>query len=248
MQPMKRWKGFTLIELMVVVAIIAVLAAILFPVFAQTLEKARQTNCASNLRQIGQALSMYANDFDNTLPKVGIWGIDAVRGVQRVIPWYETMRTYIQNDELMQCPSHPITPRDPATRLLRVGYGYLFPNYGWLDNPSWPSVRLSAIKWPAETLIMADTGLVLNPNAAPDEWLEDRVIDRNFWYSYTPDAGVLYWTDPQRCVNRHNAFANALYADWHVKAVKVSSFGYQFNRNDRRAQWNPTRIGTLEQQ
>lgn len=61
-------KGFTLIELLVVIAIIALLAAVLFPVFAQAREKARQTVCASNLRQIGTAFLMYSQDYDELLP------------------------------------------------------------------------------------------------------------------------------------------------------------------------------------
>jgi prepilin-type N-terminal cleavage/methylation domain-containing protein/prepilin-type processing-associated H-X9-DG protein len=61
-------KAFTLIELLVVIAIIAILAAILFPVFAQAREKARAVACISNLKQLGTAAMMYAQDFDEVFP------------------------------------------------------------------------------------------------------------------------------------------------------------------------------------
>ena len=66
-------RGFTLIELLVVIAIIAILAAILFPVFARVREKANQTSCLNNQRQLAIALMMYANDNDETLPLPDKW-------------------------------------------------------------------------------------------------------------------------------------------------------------------------------
>ena len=70
----QRSEGFTLIELLVVIAIIAILAAILFPVFARAREKARQTACLSNLKQIGTGFAMYTQDYDDSYP---VWNANA---------------------------------------------------------------------------------------------------------------------------------------------------------------------------
>jgi prepilin-type N-terminal cleavage/methylation domain-containing protein len=72
-----RKNAFTLIELLVVIAIIAILAAILFPVFAQAKAAAKKAACVSNIRQIGMAGLMYANDYDDLGPCAAIGGADA---------------------------------------------------------------------------------------------------------------------------------------------------------------------------
>ncbi len=102
-------KGFTLIELLVVIAIIAILAAILFPVFARAREKARQSNCLSNLKQLGLAALMYAQDYDEQLPYDdldynGSGDENAGDGT-----WRGMLRPYCKNVQMFFCPSKKIT-------------------------------------------------------------------------------------------------------------------------------------------
>src|ERR671933_2119510 len=83
--------GFTLIELLVVIAIIAILAAILFPVFAKARAKARQATCLSNLKQLGTAFMMYAQDYDETYP-MSNYGLSS--GVNR--SWQYLVDPYVK--------------------------------------------------------------------------------------------------------------------------------------------------------
>ena len=98
-------QGFTLIELLVVIAIIAILAAILFPVFAQVREKARQTACLSNLRQIGLGLSMYVQDNDERFPGALQPNPTINGGTDQREPLDRQLDPYVKNDKLWFCPS-----------------------------------------------------------------------------------------------------------------------------------------------
>lgn len=118
-------QGFTLIELLVVIAIIAILASILFPVFARAREKARTTNCASNLKQLALAMLMYSEDYDETLPlSVNGSGGDGVYGGW---VWYDifpvpssgsfdvtkgALFPYVKNSQVYICPSDRIQKGD----------------------------------------------------------------------------------------------------------------------------------------
>jgi prepilin-type N-terminal cleavage/methylation domain-containing protein/prepilin-type processing-associated H-X9-DG protein len=102
-------KGFTLIELLVVIAIIAILAAILFPVFARAREKARQTSCLSNIKELSLAMQMYAADYDGKIIAhcMGCGGTQDITphqgdgGAQALSYYYP----YIKNEQVYQCPS-----------------------------------------------------------------------------------------------------------------------------------------------
>ena len=118
--------GFTLIELLIVIAIIAILAAILFPVLAQAQEKARQTACLSNLKQLGIAAHMYEEDYDGALYHhhegfvlddgtqldVLPGSVDGCKGggqgnSNAEKPWAIFFQPYMKNRQMLFCPSDP---------------------------------------------------------------------------------------------------------------------------------------------
>lgn len=102
---MKR-NGFTLIELLVVIAIIAILAAILFPVFAQAREKAKQSACLSNVKQIGMAMRLYADDFDNNYVSVYDWTQDVTGdGKLDNVCWANKILPYAKSRSIFACPA-----------------------------------------------------------------------------------------------------------------------------------------------
>ncbi|MFO7946074.1 MAG: prepilin-type N-terminal cleavage/methylation domain-containing protein [Armatimonadota bacterium] len=184
-------KGFTLIELLVVIAIIAILAAILFPVFARAREKARQSSCLSNVKQIMLSLLMYAQDNDEVLvptrsrsPESG-WMV-----------WTNPTEPYRKNNQILTCPSSD-------------GHGWGSCDYGlnrviFRETSYGASGRkMAEIDYPAETLAMADSSTT---GDTADGW--------TYSYSYGLDPTPV----PHKFIpSRHNGGANFGFVDGHAK-------------------------------
>ena len=117
-------KGFTLSELLVVIAVVALLAAMLFPVFAQAREKARQTVCISHLKQLAAAMLLYSEDYDQLFPPVLALQPDE----PRIFPmtWMARLEPYLRNEAVFICPSsgHLCTDWQTSRDLLQ---NYSFP-------------------------------------------------------------------------------------------------------------------------
>ncbi len=121
--------GFTLIELLVVIAIIAILAAILFPVFAQARESARSISCLSNMKQMGLALRMYGQDYDETYPNIRLYINPNVGCCNEDLTWKNVIMPYVKNKGVFACPSNKSVTFTPGnkTTLNQNGQGE-----GWL--------------------------------------------------------------------------------------------------------------------
>lgn len=227
---MRRTPAFTLIELLVVVALIALLAALLFPVFAQAREKARQTGCLSNLRQIGLAARMYATDYDGMFPlynydSLTYWvggrdlpgqPLDKGRGL---------LFPYLRSGALQQCPSYA-----GAANLGGTGYGYnrVLAGDRW-EPPLWGLLAPAAdaeIARPAECIAFGDAGNRYDAAAsAPEETggnpgavQETILLEPPSDWCY-PGYGCTSSED-----FRHQGGANFVFVDGHARPVRRAAF------------------------
>jgi prepilin-type N-terminal cleavage/methylation domain-containing protein len=224
-------RGFTLIELLVVISIIAILAAILFPVFAQAREKARAAACLSNGKQIALAVSMYSQDHDEVLPLAVDLSTNAW--------WESSVIPYIRGGGIggiLACPSAPSRA------------------FAYSMNWSTSGRSQAAMSNPADTILTADGAQA--PRLAD---LEDKLPQAGPYFLYTyPGTGEALWTvkpnfqtgvgDPNATVRpdlpdadadsaqglmrfRHHDGVNATFVDGHTKYIRKGA--------SRLSQWDP---------
>lgn len=225
------YQGFTLIELLVVIAIIAILAAILFPVFAQARESARLTQCLSHMKQVGQAMMMYSDSYDEVLPlrrdassptcQARIWLPSGQYDTWTVRSrnWRHMIAPYIKNTGVYSCPTNPAArvadeqascDNTTEPRHMRGFFYYhaFFKSPQAIDSDPWWAgldYGMTRIDFPASSILVGE-----NKDVYPDygPWMA-------YDWRWSSSAGS-NWGAKHRGSDKHSTI---VFADSHVKFI-----------------------------
>lgn len=229
-------KGFTLIELLVVIAIIAILAAILFPVFARAREAARATSCRSNLRQIGTAMAMYTQDYDEMLTQCYMYYDSG----QNILAWYpDLLNPYVKNANIWVCPSDSVRITNWKRGWLPAGTGPGFQNlrFSYAGNDGgagmpggyygFTGTSLAQIAKPAERIALYDSTTIEAWDFASDS-CGGAAHEHNAAGALCPVVTSNGVQSRGSVAFRHSDAFNVLFLDGHVKT----------RQNTRHTEWD----------
>jgi prepilin-type N-terminal cleavage/methylation domain-containing protein/prepilin-type processing-associated H-X9-DG protein len=211
-----RRKGFTLIEILVVIAIIAILAAILFPVFARARENARRASCQSNLKQIGLAIMQYTQDYDETYPFASSGTVANFATAATGSPFQE-IYPYLKSYQILNCPS--AAPDTSLTPSGNSSTNYMLNGVLIHNVDVNHSLLIAAVSQPALRILADEYGTLLNYNLLRP--YANLTSTPNQYYQWMP--ATVYEAI-------HFGGSNLLFADGHVKwklqsSICASDFG-----------------------
>ena len=228
-------RGFTLIELLVVIAIIAILASILFPVFAQARDKARAISCLSNTKQLAIGVHLYAQDYDEGIPILGVLAEGRGRWTWQIYPYIKNLKVYV-------CPNTPQNTYDGSQWSDRASYGWNFvlSAASGYNTPGVQSYYLAGIAKPADTICMGETGYNNTPGWA--------MFARDPRKAPASDSRPGYWPQHRHHINRTKTFrdtqfavdrqipiegqGNYVFLDGHAKSLNVGQAFQEANTED----------------
>lgn len=214
---MRKAPAFTLIELLVVLVIIALLAAVAVPVIGHGLAKGRQAKCASNLRQIGTGLLLYAADHNGDFP-------ETTHTEQRERAWIFTLGKYLADtDKVRICPADP----HGARRLAEKGTSYVLnswvfvPRYGPFGEVEESFNNLRRLPFPANTMIAFNVSDQVGATGHNDHTHSD--LWPGNWERVCAEIQPNRHRTGADTADHLNGSSNILFADGHVAAVEAKA-------------------------
>jgi prepilin-type N-terminal cleavage/methylation domain-containing protein/prepilin-type processing-associated H-X9-DG protein len=243
-----RFRGFTLVELLVVVAIISLLLGILVPALGRARELARRVTCLSNTRQMALAATTYAQEYGQRFPIASYWADDNGRFVEGFGPMWVCWDTITYDGEaragliwqyagdgeqaVQQCPSFEGDSRTPADEYTGYNYNTSYIGKGYFEpsteTPSWMPARVHDIRRPSETALFGDA-----QNKASNKFMR-----APFGYGRFGDAGGASASIPREAGTqgfRHLGTTSVSWVDGHASSMDTIHLQSSVTNPDRLA-------------
>lgn len=210
-----RIRRFTLLELMIVVAIIAILSAMLLPSLNKARDKAKKIYCTSNQKQLGTGFSYYLSDY-KSYPAIWMFGATSTNSSKAYSYYQDFLPQYLPRKigGVYCCPAN--NEINSYTNVTNYGYNYFIGYKSYGTNPS-------AQKTPSKTLLLIDRSFI-----------DETVCKGMPWYAENSITGLSLFTW-ELAAKRHNSIFNILYLDGHNGDMKKLDL---FSSNQYESLWN----------